>query len=89
MQYAFRRSVHEFYRSLRLKTRQLQVTDVQISRPGSGALARGTGTGTIHLTAHHLIYTYSASNTTSADNVAKDEEMWVRNPRHAREVGHI
>lgn len=55
-----------------------KVTDVQIYRPGSGARARANGT--VHLTAHHLIYTYSTSKSTSADGEADEEEMWVPYP---------
>lgn len=49
--------------------------DVQIFRPGAGLLSKGTGT--LHLTAHHLIYTYDGPGSITSDGERKPDEMWV------------
>ena len=49
--------------------------DVQIFRPGAGLLSKGTGT--LHLTANHLIYTYDGPGSAAIDGEQKPEEMWV------------
>jgi hypothetical protein len=54
-----------------------QVLDVQIFRPGAGMLSKGTGT--LYLTAHHLIYTYDVPGSADSDGKQKQEEMWVGN----------
>jgi len=54
-----------------------QVLDVQIFRPGAGLLSKGTGT--LNLTAHHLIYTYDAPGRADLEGNQKPEEMWVGN----------
>jgi len=52
-----------------------QVLDVQIFRPGAGPLSKGTGT--LHLTSHHLIYTYDAIGKADSGEKQKSEQMWV------------
>jgi hypothetical protein len=55
-----------------------QVADVQIHRHGKVSLSKGTGI--LHLTAHHLIYTYTSPTDIATDATAKAEEFWVRSP---------
>ncbi|KIM30967.1 hypothetical protein M408DRAFT_327880 [Serendipita vermifera MAFF 305830] len=55
-----------------------KVVDVQIFRPGAGPLSKGTGT--LHLTAHHLIYTYDGPGNIATDGERKPDEMWIPYP---------
>ncbi|PVF99054.1 phosphatases II, partial [Serendipita vermifera] len=59
-------------------TRIPKVANVQIFRPGKGSLSRGNGT--LHLTTHHLIYTYQAPVADAAEGETKPEGMWVPYP---------